>query len=64
MISFHFGNEFKHLMIPAGRNTFESKKLTLSLNTFAEPCVSLRWTGKKKKRTEKGPAADSGSCGV
>ena len=25
--SFHFSNESKHLMIPAGRNMFETKKI-------------------------------------
>lgn len=53
-----------NLMIPAGRNSLETEKFTLSLNTFADPCVSLRRTGKKKRRTEQGPAVHPGSCGV
>lgn len=42
--SFHYSNESKHLMIPAGRDTFETKKSTLSLNTLADGYMPLRWT--------------------
>lgn len=40
--SFHFSNESKYLMIPGGRNTFETKKSSLSLNTLADGYVPLK----------------------
>lgn len=42
--SFHFSNESKHLMIPAGRNMFATKKSTLFSNILADGYVPVRGT--------------------
>lgn len=42
--SFHFIFEFKHLIMPAGRNMFETEKSTLFSNILADGCVPRKWT--------------------